>query len=387
MKASRFIARLFLYLICVLFFCVSIYVIYSVHELRLLAEFQALTHVDPLPRARELADMGEYCEALEYLDYCREYEYVKNDKRISSFYEELKQKRESLTFRAQDVVSGIWKGKGACTESLVAATVSDFFVVGDVRDLAWGAVREYYGDDNDRFTMALAGAGVLLAGATVGSAGAAAPVKGSVSLLKLAKRMRKLTKPLQEALASILKACVKLGNFKPLVPVSKSLYRISKVKDLTIGGFMTIISQCKNIKDIRVVEKAASVWGKQTAKFLKLGGNASMDILRKFPATPNMGKALDSAIEYGPNGVRLLKRTGPSKFLKYLTIAKYGVRTTRTVWNQRLTLLLADLVKRLPMAAVFALAGLTGIVALGTPLVKVYTLVAGLRKRSGESSA
>lgn len=373
MKTGRFVAKLLLYLICLLIFCVSIYAICYEHELRLLSEFQALARVDPLPRAKELVAQGEYCEALEYLEYCREYEYVKNDERISQYYKELREERESYLFRLKDAAKGVWKGKGACTESLVSATVSDFLVVGDVRDLVWGAVNEYYGEGRDRFTMALAGAGVLLAGATVGSGGGTAPVKGSVSLLKLAKRMGKLTKPLQDALAKLLKVCVRLKSYKPLVPVSKSLYKISRAKDLTIAGFMTIISRCKSIKDIKVMEKAVSACGKQTAKFMTLGGNTAMDIVRKFHPTPRMGKALDSALEYGEDGVRLLKKTGPSKFLKYLTIAKYGVRTTRTIWKGRLPLLIADLLKRLPMTALFAIAAVTGIVALGAPAVMVRT--------------
>ena len=386
MKTGTFIAKLLLYLVCVLIFCVSVYVIHSVHELRLLAEFQALTKMDPLPRAEELVAKGEYCEALEYLEFCREYEFVRKDERVTRYYDELKEERESYRFRLGDAVMGIWKGKGACTESLVSATVSDFLVVGDVRDLVWGAVKEYHGEDSDRFTMALAGIGVLLTGATVASGGGGAPVKGSISLLKLAKRMRKLSKPLEDALVRLLKACLRIGSYKPLVPVSKSIYKISKVKNLTISGFMTIISRCKSIKDIKVVEKAVSVYGKQTAKFMTLGGSATMDVLRKFPPASRTGRALDSALEYGPSGLRLMKKTGPSKFLKYLTMAKYGVRTTRTIWNQRLPLLLANLLKLLPMAAVYLVAAFTGIVSLGTPAIMVRSRLIR-KKRSTPTEA
>lgn len=378
---ARFLVKLILYLVCLLVFCVSVYVIYHEHELRLVTQFRALKRVDPLPKARELAAQGKLCEALDYLDYFREYVYVKNDERVSAFYRQMKEERESYLFRIQDAFSGIWKGKGACTESFLSATVSDFLVVGDVRDLVWGAVGEYYGETRDTFTMALAGVGVLLSGATFASGGGAAPVKGSVSLLKLSKRMGKLSKSLQKSLAGLVKACLRSKSVKPLLPLTESIHRISKVKDLTVSSFMAVISRCRDIKDIKVVEKAFSVFGKQTAKFVELGGNATMDVLRKFAPSRQMGKALDSAIEYGDDGLRLLKKTGPAKFLKYMRIAKYSARTIRTIWNKRLTLLLADLMKMLPMPVIFGVAGLTGLVVAGVPLWQARSWVTRRRHR------
>ena len=65
-----------------------------------------------------------------------------------------------------------------------------------------------------------------------------------------------------------------------------------------------------------------------------------MEALRKFGKTPDIGKAVDTAIQFGPDGSRLLLKTGPSKFLRYVTLAKYGERTVRSIWEKRLTSLL-----------------------------------------------
>jgi hypothetical protein len=374
---SWFLTKLVAYLVVTLIFCVSVYVLAEQHEMKLLTQFQALREVDPIPRAEELARAGEYCEALEYLDYFRDYDYVKNDPRVTKLYDEIREKREAYLFVLKDVWSGVWRGKGACMESLVSATVSDFFVVGDVRDLVWGLLDKYYGRETSDFTIALASIGVLLTGVTVvltpTTAGAAAPAgvsaKVSVSLLKLAKKMGKLPKSLQRSLVRVFRRCTRLGSLKPLRPVSRSIYSISKVKGLTIRDFLTIISRCKNIRDIKVMERVTKVFGKHTGKFLKLGGDAPVKVAKRFGKSKNVTEAMNTAVKYGPDGTRLLVKTGPTKFIKYLKIAKYGVRTTRTIWQHRLTLLLAGLISMLPAWAMYGITALSGLGAVGAPAV------------------
>ena len=387
---SWFFTKLVAYLVVALIFGVSVYVLTEQHEMKLLTQFQALRQVDPIPRAEELTKAGEYCEALEYLDYFREYDYVKNDPRVKKLYDEIREKREAYLFVLKDLWSGVWRGKGACMESLVSATVSDFFVVGDVRDLVWGALDKYYGRETSDFTIALAGIGVLLTGATVlataPTAGAAAPAgvsaKVSVSLLKLAKKMGKLPKSLQRSLVRVFRRCTRLRSLKPLRPVSRSIYSISKVKGLTIRDFLTIISRCKNIRDIKVMERVTRVFGKSTGKFLKLGGEAPVKVAKRFGKSKNVAEAMNTAVKYGPDGTRLLVKTGPTKFIKYLKIAKYGVRTTRTIWQHRLTLLLAGLISMLPAWAMYGITALSGLGTVGAPAVYARNRLRRRRERA-----
>ena len=270
-----------LYLICVLIFVGSVLAVVQRHELQLLAQFEALSFVDPIPKAKALLDAGEYCEALEYLDYLREYPYMRDNPDVTKLYEEIKTRREEYLFRLKDVWSGVWKGKGVCLESLVSATVSDFLIVGDVRDLLWGAIKKYR-RRRDEFTMALAGVGILLTGVTVASTlatgGTAAPAgvtaKVTVSLLKLAKRMGKLPASLQRSLVKLFQQSRRAKSLKPLAPVSGSIYRISKVEGLTVRDFLSMMSRSKSVRDVKFMEQVAGTYGKQTGKFLRLGEDA-----------------------------------------------------------------------------------------------------------------
>ncbi|MEW6113964.1 MAG: hypothetical protein AB1664_17655 [Thermodesulfobacteriota bacterium] len=386
---SILLSKVLAYLAVAMLFVVSLYAIDQHQELKLFNQFQALQRVNPIPRAQELADAGEYCEALEYLDYFRDYDYVRDDPEVTRLYNEIKSKRDALSFSASDAFRGLWKGKGACAESLIAATVSDFLIIGDIRDLTWGVIKKYQGQDADEFTMALAGMGIVLSGvtavATPASAGTAAPAgvtaKTSVSLLKLAKKLGKLPDPLQKSLIRVFRQTAKAKSLKPLTPVSESLYRISKVDGLKVSDFMTVLSRSRSLSDIKFMEKVTATYGKQTGKFLKLGGDAPVNVLRRF-GTKNkeVKQAVDTAIQYGPEGMRLLQRTGPSAFLNYVRIAKYSTRATRSIWNQRVTKLLGKAVSYLPVEALFGIAILTGLVTVLVPTyygLKVFRRLRG----------
>lgn len=371
------------YLVTVLLFTISLFVIFQIHEIRLLTEFQALQRVDPLPEARRLVATGAYCDALEYLDYFREYDYVRNNPEVTVYYNEIRELRQSYRFIGKGVLDGIWKGKGACLESMLSATATDFFLVGDIRDLTWQGIRKYRGEETDTFVAALSGLGIVLTGATYSTAGGAAPAKGSVSLLKLAKRLNKLSEPLQKNLIRIFGKCVELKRVRPMKPVTSSLYALSKTPGIKIGDMMTVLSRCNKVADLKLMEKAALAYGSKTGKFLKLGGDAPVTVLKKYGKSSVLREAVDRSLEYGKTGTRLLQRTGPDKFLTYLTLAKYGVRGTRTVWQGRAQLALTGLIKIFPQWAVLVLAGCSGFI---TVIIPVRRTVKWWRRRRLSSS-
>ncbi len=356
------------YLVTVVLFVASLYVILQIHEIRLLTEFQALKRVDPLPEARRLVAAGAYCDALEYLDYFREYDYVKQNPEIAKYYNKIRELRQSYWFIGKGVLEGVWKGKGACLESMLSATAADFFLVGDIRDLIWQGIKTYQGEETDNFVAALSGLGIVLTGATYATAGGATPAKGSVSLLKLAKRLNKIPEPLQKNLIRIFKKCTELKSLRPLEPVASSLYALSKTPGMKIGDMMTVLSRCNKVGDLKFMEKVALAYGGQTGKFLKLGGETPVTVLKKYGKSGVLKEAVDRSLEYGKSGTRLLGRTGPDKFMTYLKMAKYGVRGTRTVWQGRMQLAMTRLLKMFPEWTVFVLAGCTGLVTVAVPV-------------------
>jgi hypothetical protein len=365
---TKFFIKLTVYVVLLASFVLSATVLLKEHEIRLLQEFYALNRVDPFPKAEELYKSGEYCEALEYLDYFKDYDYVRNDPRVMELYREIETKRDSYSFMAGDLLKGVWKGKGACPESLISATVSDFFIVGDVRDLVTGAMEKYYyGEEADEFVMALAGVGILASGITYASGGTGSPAKVSVSVLKLAEKMGKLPASLRKSLVKLFKQTVRAGDLKAMKPLSASVYNISRIKGLKMQDLFVILSRSRKVSDFKFMEKVATTFGKKTGKFLKLGGETPLKILRKYPGDKQAVKAMDSAIQYGPRGTRLLEKTGPTRFLKYVKVTKYTARTVRSVWQGRLDRLLVKIFSLFPEWALWSIAGMSGLALGGMP--------------------
>jgi len=89
---------------------------------------------------------------------------------------------------------------------------------------------------------------------------------------------------------------------------------------------------------------------------------------------------VDTAVKYGPDGARLLAKTGPTRFLKYVRATKYAARTTRSVWQGRLNNLLVKTMSLLPRPAIFSLALLSGLVVLAVPAGFVLRRVARKRR-------
>lgn len=379
---TKFFIKLAVYVVLAASFGLSATVLVKKHEIRLLQDFYSLNHVDPFPKAEKLYESGEYCEALEYLNYFKDYDYVRNNPKVMQLYREIEAKRDSYSFMAEDLLKGVWKGKGACPESLISATVSDFFIVGDVRDLVKGAIDQYYyGEDADEFVMALAGVGIVASGVTYASGGAGTPAKVSVSVLKLAEKMGKLPASLRKSLIKLFKQTAHAGDLKAIKPLSASVYNISRVKGLKMRDLFVILSRSRKVSDIKFMEKVAKAYGKKTGKFLKLGGETPLKILRKYPGDKQAVKAMDSAIQYGPRGTRLLEKTGPTRFLKYVKVTKYTARTVRSVWQGRLDRLLVKIFSLFPDWALWSIAGMSGLALGGMPTRYAVRALARRRKQ------
>lgn len=366
------------YLAAVVIFGLSLAVVLQRDHLRLITQFETLKEIDPRVRATELAGKGDYCQAIDYMEYFMDYDYVKRDPAIAEYYKQLMEKRESLAFRGKDVWNGIWAGKGSCPESMISSTVTDFLVIGDVRSLAWEAAKWWKNEPHDDFIVALAGIGLLSTALTYGSGGAAAPAKGSLSLLKVAKQANKISAPLQKSLIRVFKEAERTRSLRRLRPISEAVYQLARTPNVKMRDFLTIISRSDNVRDLRLMPKVAKAYGRKTGKLLSLGGDDSLRLFRKFGNHKEIANALDSAVKYGPEGTRLLGKVGPSRFLKYVTLTKYAARTTRSVWQGHLTSVLTWSVAKIPETGIWILAVLSGLVVVSP----IFSLIRRVMKFS-----
>ncbi len=363
---SKFIIKPSLYLTIGIIFLISTLVLWKTGELEMIKQVETLKPVDPIPKVIKLRNEGKICEALDYIELFRNNDRVRSNLKLESLYNELLKTRESYYFRTGQIFKGAVSGSGACAEAAVSAVVTDFLIIGDVRDLVIEEAKRFRGEDTDEFIEALAGMGIVLSAATYASGGGAAPVKGSLSALKIAKRMGKLSKPMQKSLIKAFKQVKRTKSLRKLSRMSRSLYNLASTPNVR-RNLLYILSKSDDIKDITRIERAAKVYGKNTVKFMKLGGDESIDIARKFAKNRDLTKAMNRAVQYGEDGTRILRKTGPTKFLTYLRIAKYGERAIRTTYQGRLNFALLKVAEYVPKSALMVTSFASGLFLLFIP--------------------
>ncbi len=94
---------------------------------------------------------------------------------------------------ARDAIQGAVTGRADTTGQLAGAVASDFFVLGDLRDIAIQGGNWVSDKPVDVFVLALSGVGVALTATTVATAGGSAPLKVGASVIKAAKRAGRLS--------------------------------------------------------------------------------------------------------------------------------------------------------------------------------------------------
>jgi hypothetical protein len=385
---GQFLLKLVGYLVVLVMFVLSIAAISQRHELNLKREAEAWVRVDPLPKAEELYKAGQICDALEYLDYFRDFDYVKENPKVEEFYKKIKEERNSYFKQIKQVGSGIWTGKGDCIESTIAATASDLIGVGSVRTLAEWGWDKYHGEKTDDFAACLATVDATCTGfALVGIVGApwtmggsttltvaSVPVKATTISLRIADKVGKLAVPFRKALTAVFVKAAKEKSTKPMASLINSMGRIKNAPGLKGKDALTVISHAKDPKDLERLADVAHAFGKNTGKFLTLGGDKSIQIHSRFHNDPQMVPALNHALQYGDKGTNAVMRHGPAKFLQALAPNKavMGTRTLRSIWEGHLTEVLMYIMKLIPVWVMYLIAAVSGLVVIGIPSMGVY---------------
>lgn len=215
-------------------------------------------------------------------------------------YEQQITKINTLEYRVSNNVKnfthGFIHGKGDDTASITGSVISDFTVIGDVRDLREQYIRQQEGKEVNKVVASLAGAGIGLTLVTIGTVGTTAGAKGGASLLKFAAKTKRLTKGFSKQLAAQgrkvfewnkFSSAMKTGsNFadirraakmsfhpkaiQPLKVTAKRMYAVRKASNTKDSLHM--LRYVDNTKDLRRLETFTLKHGLLAKGYLKLLG-------------------------------------------------------------------------------------------------------------------
>ncbi len=205
-----------------------------------------------------------------------------------------------------------------------AGAVSDYLVIGDLRDLGKETWKYVKGEETDEVMIALSAIGVaatgsqVLSGAgTAATGGAAAPtvaastaVKSAVVTLKVAKRLGKLPKWLLKKIMVLAKAINKRKNIYEANELFNKITNLAK----NFGG-LELLSKTSNEEDLNKMMLFTQKFGDNSLVLYELTDGMIVDATQQFKSPADIA-ALTTAATYGKRGVNLMRQMGTASFVK-----------------------------------------------------------------------
>ncbi|MFE8033077.1 hypothetical protein [Thiohalocapsa marina] len=365
--------KLAIKLVLLLLAAISAGVLWQQNQLLVLA----LSRIDPIPETRAMIAEERYAEAADYLGFFLEYDYVSSNPEAVALFEQIDETRSAWGYQLDKLGEGLFSGTSDETIGQVASVGTDFFVIGDLRDLAKQGVNLAKGDEVDDVLVALASIGVVASAAqalsgvgTVASGGVAAPAaagttaaKSSLIALKTARKLGKLPPWLGKAIIQAgkrAKQSKSLGAFTGLLGDVGTLAK-------TPGGFR-LLGQAQDAAALSRYARFAETFGAQSATLYRIGGDA---VVATAQHAGTYGKqTVKLAATYGQGGLRALDKVGAIKFTKFAS------RGSKMAYKGDLLQLIAKVLLMLPRWVLYALIGLGALVWLPIkPIARLFRRV------------
>lgn len=274
--------------------------------------YHTLVKVDPLPHTKELISQEHYADAQEYLEYFMQFDYVQKVPEAQKLLTSIKTKRESFEYRSAKIFEGISTGTSDEIEGQVSAIGSDFFLIGDLRDLFIEG-KHYFKDEKvDTLLLSLSTIGIVASASTFFTFGTSTTAKGATSVLKLAHKGNHIPPWLGKYLVAQSRQIRKTKSIDTVKPLLKNISDIEQ--EVGLKNTLKILSKSKNMDELKAMSKLSKQYGKNTALMLDLS-NAKLlthaDTLLSYDKN-----TVKLATVYGENGFTKLLKGGEKHFLK-----------------------------------------------------------------------
>ena len=273
--------------------------------------------IHPQEQIAQLIAEERYAEAAAQLRFFQRFDHLSNDPQLRTLQAEVENERSRWLYNGKKFMEGLIDGRSDETIGQTTALVSDFLVIGDVRDLAQQGWKAWNDEEVDKIVVALSSLGVVATGAQVASAvgsassgGAAAPAlagstsaKSAIVLLKTARKLGKLPPWLLKNLQDNVKKPERL----------KAL--LAQVQQLSQHrGGLQLLAAAKDEAHLQRLGKFAARYGDEAGLMHQIYGDAIVGVA----ASSTNAHALKQAMARGPEGVATLGAIGEKRFARLL---------------------------------------------------------------------
>lgn len=333
--------------------------------------YHTLTHIDPLPHTKVLISKEKYADAGEYLGYFMQFDYVQQMPEAHSLLEKIKEKRESISYKSSKIAEGISTGTSDELSGQISAIGSDFFLIGDLRDLAIEGEHYYHDEKVDRVLVSLSTIGLVASVTTFFTFGGGSVAKSGVSTLKMGHKSNLIPPWLSLYLIKEAKAIRKTRKLSKIKPLFKNLNGLRK--EVGIKDTLKLLSRTNNMKELQGVNKLSKRYGKDSITLLDLSNKKLLTHADKFKQYEK--NTVKVASIYGMNGFTQLLKGGEKHFIKTTkqmkSYAKVGYKGE--IWKVFLWFM-----KHLNDAILIAIISIASLLLV--PFKKLFTLIPHSRR-------
>jgi len=319
--------------------------------------YHTLLRIDPLPYTKTLIDEDKYAEAYAYLSYFMQFEYMKDDSKANRLLQKISDRRSSLEYQRDKIIEGIRRGTSDEVLGQASAIGSDFFLIGDIRDLALEGTHYFNDKEVDSVLVSLSTLGLLASVTTVLSLGSSTVAKSGVSMLKLAHKSKGIPLWLGSYLVKQSKKIRESKDLSSLQPLFRHLEAMRK--KVGLDKTIKLLSQSKDFKTFKTLSSLSQRYGKESNILIKLSKNTLITqnkILKNYDI-----KTIKRASIYGVSGFRHLLKGGEKKFIQSIqnmkSYSKIGYKGE--IWK-----IILWLMKHLSNTVLFSLMAMSAILLL-----------------------
>ena len=274
--------------------------------------YHTLTRTNPIPHTQALIDEEKYMDAYTYLDYFMQFDYMKHNPKAEALLNSIQTKRQSFSYQSEKIAEGISTGTSDELSGQMAAIGSDFFLIGDIRDLALEGTHYFKHEEVDPVLVSLSTIGLVASASTLFTLGSSAVAKSGISVLKLAHKSKRIPMWLSKYLVRESKVIRQTKDISSIKPLFKTLDTMHK--EVGLQETLKLLSRTQNFKELKGLSKLTKRYGKETDTLLKLSDKKLLTHANRLNKIDK--KTIMLASTYGSNGFVHLIKGGEKNFIK-----------------------------------------------------------------------
>lgn len=242
--------------------------------------------------ALRLSEQDRWAESKFVADFVLEHPELGNVERAQQLSSVADEQMNSFWTQTQHFAQGALSGEPKDTASMLGSLSLDFFIIGDIRDLAVQGWKTVYSDDGDQVVLALS---------AVGLATTLTPqVDWVPAMLKAFRRVGALSKRFVKNLKVISKQALKTGKFDGITRTIAHFGKATRhLGPGPLSGVMKHVddpAQLKKIADASAIDAkgtyvVSSVFGKNGVKAISRNSEGISSVVAKIKVSSRLMKA------------------------------------------------------------------------------------------------